>query len=80
MDSRGDSRIGIVLDVQQEMHAVGLMFTSNLIENATDLDLRLDPIDVGLSFALIAETDIQSTAWEWQVETIGDRLPEPLLR
>jgi hypothetical protein len=78
MDGRGESRIAIVLEVHPKMYAIGLMFTSNLVENASDLDLHVHPADIGLPFGLIAETDIQSTAWKWQLGGIGDPLPDDL--
>jgi len=58
MDGEGGARLLLVLDVDPDHEWANAMLLSNLIEAATSNDVRLDPRDTGLRFAVLAETDV----------------------
>ena len=66
MDSDLLARLGLVLDVDGD-RSVTFALLSNMVENATDLDVILTTDVTRLPYDLIAETDIVGTGWQWQL-------------
>lgn len=71
MDGVGEARLAVVLDDAPSHNAIGVAIASNETEMATEFDLRVEPDETGLPFALVMESDTQGTVWTWQVEVIG---------
>jgi hypothetical protein len=66
------ARLVLVISVHPSHHYAEVALLSPVVENAADLDLRLDPEDMSLPFALLAQGDVIGTLWGWQLsEPIG---------
>jgi hypothetical protein len=66
------TRLVLVLAVHPSRHYAEVALLSPVVENAADLDLRLEPDDTSLPFALLAQGDVIGTLWDWQIsEPIG---------
>ncbi len=80
MDSDAPARIVLVVDVPPNDSSTAIvLLLSNVVENATDLDVLLTREKTDLPFDLIAESDVVGTAWQWQLERRLTRLPTVLV-
>ncbi len=80
MDSEAPARLILVIDVPSDDSSTAIvLLLSNVVENATDLDVLLPHETTDLPFDLIAESDIVGTAWHWQLERLLTRLPAVLV-
>jgi hypothetical protein len=79
MDAGGDLRLSLVVDVDDEHCTVAVSLLSNLVDNATDVDVVLAAALTGLSFDLIAEADVVGTIWQWQLSSSVAQIPLPMV-
>ncbi len=80
MDSEAPARLVLVVDVPSNDSSTAIvLLLSNVVENATDLDVLLTRETTDLPFDLIAESDMVGTAWDWQLERLLTRLPAVLV-
>lgn len=79
MDASAPSRLCLILDVNEEYNTAGVALLSNLVENATDLDVSLTTELTDLPFELLVEADVVGTAWQWQLSALVGRLPVSLV-
>lgn len=80
MDTEAPARLVLVVDVPPNDSSTAIvLLLSNVVENATDLDVLLTRETTDLPFDLIAESDVVGTAWHWQLERRFTRLPAALV-
>jgi hypothetical protein len=78
MDADSPARLGLLLVVDGERSAT-FMLLSNIVENATDLDVILPADITDLPFDLVAEADIVGTSWQWQLSGPLAHVPETIV-
>jgi hypothetical protein len=76
MNSDAPARLVLVVEVPVNgASTVIILLLSNFVEYATDVDVVLSSESTDLPFDLIAESDIVSTAWVWQLDRLVTQLP-----
>lgn len=73
------TRLVLVLDCVFETNALHVGLLSNEVDFLTDMDIRLDPIDTSLSYAVMLETGFTTEIWWRQAVARHGAIGEDLL-
>ncbi len=80
MDAPGCApRLGLVRDVDRVQGVVHVLLLTNETAMATPQDALIPRASTGLTYDLLAETDVQGPVWQVQLGPVLGRAPGPLL-